>query len=463
MFGRRSKSYEMDMCSGPLFSKIVIFSMPLLLTSILQLLYNAADIVVVGRYAGSVALAAVGSTGSLINLIVNLFMGLSVGASVVVARHYGANSYKDISEAVHTSMTIAGICGIVVGIFGFVMARPLLVMMGSPEDVLDHAALYVRVYFVGLPGMMLYNFGAGVLRAIGDTRRPLYFLTISGLVNVLCNLFFVIVCKMGVAGVAWATTISQYLSAAMIMACLLRSEGAIRFDFKKLGIKKDKLLDIVRVGLPAGLQSSLFAISNVTIQSAVNSFGSTVMAGNSAAGNIEGFIYMSMNTLYQAAVTFTSQNMGAKKYDRIGKITGLCIGIVTVVGLVVGGFARIFAPQLLSIYSPDPAVIEKGLIRMSIICLTYFTCGIMDTLVGILRGMGYSIVPMIMSLTGACGFRILWIFTIFAWNRDLTILYISYPISWVITTIMHLVTYIIAKRRLDKKAKAESLEAAAEV
>ena len=457
MFGKRSRNYEMDMCSGPLFSKIIIFSMPLMLTSILQLLYNAADIVVVGRYAGSIALAAVGSTGSLINLIVNLFMGLSIGASVVVARHYGANSYKDVSESVHTSMTIAGICGVVVGIFGFVTARPLLVMMGSPEDVLEHAVLYVRIYFVGLPGMMLYNFGAGVLRAIGDTRRPLYFLTISGLVNVVCNLIFVIGFHMGVAGVAWATTISQYLSMGMILYCLMRSEGAIRLDLKKLGIKKDKLLDIVRVGLPAGLQSSLFAISNVTIQSAVNSFGSTVMAGNSAAGNIEGFIYVAMNTLYQAAVTFTSQNMGAKKYERISKITGLCVGIVTVVGLIVGGIARLFAPQLLGIYSPDPAVIEKGLIRMSIICLTYFTCGIMDTLVGILRGMGYSVVPMIVSLAGACGFRILWIFTIFAWNRDLTVLYTSYPISWVITAAMHFITYVIVKRRLDKKAKEEAL------
>jgi len=456
MFGKRSRNYEMDMCSGPLFSKIIIFSMPLMLTSILQLLYNAADIVVVGRYAGSVALAAVGSTGSLINLIVNLFMGLSIGASVVVARHYGANSYKDVSESVHTSMAIAGICGVVVGIFGFVTARPLLVMMGSPDDVLEHAVLYVRIYFLGLPGMMLYNFGAGVLRAIGDTRRPLYYLTISGLVNVLCNLVFVIVFHMGVAGVAWATTISQYLSMGMILSCLMRSEGAIRLNLKKLSIKKDKLLDIVRVGLPAGLQSSLFAISNVTIQSAVNSFGSTVMAGNSAAGNIEGFIYVSMNTFYQAAVTFTSQNMGAKKYERIGRITGLCVATVAVVGLIVGGFARLFAPQLLGIYSSDPAVIEKGLIRMGIICLTYFTCGIMDTLVGILRGMGYSMVPMIVSLAGACGFRILWIFTVFAQNPDLTVLYISYPISWVITAAMHFITYVVVKRRLDKKAKAEA-------
>ena len=460
MFAKRSKSYEMDMCSGPLLPKILIFSLPLMLTGILQLLYNAADIVVVGRYAGSVALAAVGSTGSLINLIINLFMGLSVGASVIVAQHYGANSPKDVSEAVHTSITIAGISGVAVGLFGIAAARPLLHLMGSPDDVLDHAALYMRIYFVGMPAFMLYNFGAGVLRAIGDTRRPLYFLTLSGLVNVCFNLIFVIVFGMGVDGVAWATVISQYLSAALILYCLIRSEGAIHLDRKKLSIRKDKLLGIIRVGLPAGLQGSLFSISNVLIQSGINSFGSIAMAGNAAASNIEGFVYTSMNTIHQAAVTFTSQNMGARRYERISRITWLCAAIVTIVGLAIGWLAYLFAPQLLRIYSSDPEVIRMGILRMEIICTTYFTCGLMDMLVGVLRGMGYSVVPMIVSLAGACGLRILWIYTVFAWHHDLTTLYLSYPISWVITAAMHLITYIYVKKKLDRQIREGTLQAA---
>ena len=424
MFGRRSKSYEMDMCNGPLLSKILAFSFPLMLTGILQLLYNAADIVVVGQYVGSVALAAVGSTGSLINLITNLFIGLSVGTSVMVAQYYGANAHKDVSEAVHTSIAVAGISGVILGVFGIVMAKPLLRLMGSPDDVLDHATLYMRIYFVGMPAFMLYNFGASVLRAIGDTRRPLYFLTISGLVNVCFNLLFVIVFGMGVDGVAWPTVISQYLSTAMVLYCLMHSSGSIHLNIKRLTVKKDKLLSMIRIGLPAGLQGSLFSISNVLIQSAINSFGSVVMAGNAAAANIEGFVYTSMNAIYQAAVTFTSQNMGAKRYERINRIAGLCALSVTTIGLVIGWLAYLFAPQLLGVYSSDPEVIRMGMLRMEIICTTYFTCGLMDMLVGVLRGLGYSVVPMIVSLAGACGLRILWIYTIFAWHHDLTTLYL---------------------------------------
>lgn len=457
MFGKK-KNYEMDMVNGPILSKIIVFSLPLMLSGILQLLYNAADIVVVGRFAGSQSLAAVGSTGSLINLITSIFMGLSVGVSVVVAQFYGANDWKNVSESVHTSITLGLISGIVVCAFGLFTARPLLKLMGSPDDVLDKAALYLRIYFLGMPASMLYNFGAGVLRAIGDTRRPLYFLAISGAVNVVFNLLFVIVFKMDVAGVAWATVISQYLSAAFVIICLLRSQGAIHLNLKRLSVHGDKLKAIVKVGLPAGLQSSLFAISNVLIQSGVNSFGSTVMAGNAAAGNIEGFIYVSMNTLYQAALTFTGQNMGAKRYDRIKRITGTCIAVVSVVGLAVGILALLLGRQLLGIYSSDPNVIEKGLIRMRVICITYFTCGIMDTFVGILRGMGYSVIPMIVSLAGACGFRILWIYTVFAWRHELRVLYLSYPISWVLTAVMHLITYLVFFRRLMKKVEAERLD-----
>ena len=460
MFGRRSKSYEMDMCNGPLLSKILAFSFPLMLTGILQVLYNAADIVVVGQYVGSVALAAVGSTGSLINLITNLFIGLSVGTSVMVAQYYGANAHKDVSEAVHTSIAVAGISGVILGVFGIVMAKPLLRLMGSPDDVLDHATLYMRIYFVGMPAFMLYNFGASVLRAIGDTRRPLYFLTISGLVNVCFNLLFVIVFGMGVDGVAWPTVISQYLSAAMVLYCLMHSSGSIHLNIKRLTVKKDKLLSMIRIGLPAGLQGSLFSISNVLIQSAINSFGSVVMAGNAAAANIEGFVYTSMNAIYQAAVTFTSQNMGAKRYERINRIAGLCALSVTTIGLVIGWLAYLFAPQLLGVYSSDPEVIRMGMLRMEIICTTYFTCGLMDMLVGVLRGLGYSVVPMIVSLAGACGLRILWIYTIFAWHHDLTTLYLSYPISWIITAAMHLITYIYVKKKLNRQIREGTLQTA---
>ncbi len=462
LLNRRPRSYEMDMCEGPLFWKIIAYSVPLMLTGILQLLYNAADIVVVGRYAGSVALAAVGSTGSLINLITNVFMGLSVGASVVVAQSYGAGSIRDVTTTVHTSITLAGIFGVVVGLLGIIMARPLLHLMGSPDDVIDQAALYMRIYFVGMPGFMLYNFGAAIMRAIGDTRRPLYFLTLSGLVNVVFNLVFVLAFHMTVDGVAWATVISQYLSAVMVLACLIRSSDAIHLDIKRLCIAKDKFIQIVRVGLPAGLQGSLFSISNVLIQSAINSFGSIVMAGNAAAANIEGFVYTSMNALYQAAITFTGQNMGAKKYKRINRITVLCAVIVTSVGLVIGWAAYWLGPVLLRIYSSDPEVIQMGLVRMEIICTTYFLCGVMDMLVGVMRGMGYSIVPMIVSLTGACGLRIVWIYTIFAMDPTLTTLYASYPVTWFVTAVLHFVCFLAVHKKVMRRAAAESLETALE-
>lgn len=462
MLKKSSKSYEMDLCTGALLPKILLFSLPVMLTGILQLLYNAADIVVVGRYVGSTALAAVGSTGSLINLIINLFMGLSVGASVIVAQRFGAGDQTGVGDTVHTSMTVAGISGVAVGIFGVLMAKPLLRLMGTPDDVLDQAALYLRIYFAGVPGFMVYNFGAAVLRAVGDTRRPLYFLTISGLVNVGLNLLFVIVFHMGVAGVAWATIISQYLSAVLVLFCMIRSDGATHLDLRRLRIVKRDLLAIARVGLPAGLQGSLFSISNVLIQSGVNSFGSVTMAGNAAAANIEGFVYTSMNAVYQAAVTFTSQNVGARQYDRVRRITALCAVIVSVVGLATGWLAYAFAPQLLRLYSSDPQVIPMGVLRMKTICTTYFLCGLMDMLVGVMRGMGYSILPMIVSLAGACGLRIVWIYTLFAWNHSLEVLYLSYPVSWAVTALIHFICYLVAYRRMQRRAAQEAPPLAAE-
>lgn len=443
-----SSKYEIDMCNGPLFKKILIFSLPLMLTGILQLLYNAADIIVVGRYAGSVSLAAVGSTSSLINLIVNVFVGLSIGTSVVVSQNYGAERKKDVSETVHTSIAISIISGVAVGIFGVIMAKPLLCLMGTPDDVLNLAALYMRIYFAGMPATMVYNFGSAILRAVGDTRRPLYFLSIAGVVNVVLNLFFVIVFNMGVAGVALATVIAQCISVALVIGCLLKAEGSIKLIPKNIKIHKDKLIQIAKIGLPAGIQGSIFAISNVLIQSAVNSFGSIVMAGNAAAANIEGFVYTSMNAIYQTSLTFTGQNMGAKKYRRVNKVFLICTAFVVVVGGALGGLAYFGSKGLLSIYSVDPKVIEMGMLRMSIICTTYFLCGFMDVLVGSLRGMGKSILPMLVTILGVCGIRILWIYTVFAQHRTLTTLYISYPISWMVTAAIHLICYIVVVRKL---------------
>lgn len=443
-----SSKYEIDMCNGPLFKKILIFSLPLMLTGILQLLYNAADIIVVGRYAGSVSLAAVGSTSSLINLIVNVFVGLSIGTSVVVSQNYGAERKKDVSETVHTSIAISIISGVAVGIFGVIMAKPLLSLMGTPDDVLNLAALYMRIYFAGMPATMVYNFGSAILRAVGDTRRPLYFLSIAGVVNVVLNLFFVIVFNMGVAGVALATVIAQCISVALVIGCLLKAEGSIKLIPKNIKIHKDKLIQIAKIGLPAGIQGSIFAISNVLIQSAVNSFGSIVMAGNAAAANIEGFVYTSMNAIYQTSLTFTGQNMGAKKYRRVNKVFLICTAFVVVVGGALGGLAYFGSKGLLSIYSVDPKVIEMGMLRMSIICTTYFLCGFMDVLVGSLRGMGKSILPMLVTILGVCGIRILWIYTVFAQHRTLTTLYISYPISWMVTAAIHLICYIVVVRKL---------------
>lgn len=446
----KSKSYEIDMCNGPLFGKIMLFFVPLMLSGILQLLFNAADIVVVGRFAGNQALAAVGSTSSLINLLVNVFIGLSVGANVLVARFYGANKEKELSEMVHTAILTALISGCILVVLGAVLSGPALRLMDTPEDVIDQSILYMRIYFIGMPAMMAYNFGSAILRAVGDTKRPLYYLLIAGVVNVILNLIFVIVFSMGVAGVAWATVLSQVISAALVLRCLIKSDAGYRLDLKQLKIVPDKLLKMIQIGVPAGLQGALFSISNVLIQSSVNSFGSLAMAGNTAASNIEGFVYTSMNAFHQTAISFTGQNYGARKYKRIGKILLICQIMVMVVGLVMGNLAYAFAEILLRLYSSDAVVIEYGVLRLSIICVLYCLCGMMDVMVGSLRGMGYSIMPMLVSLTGACLFRVIWIYTIFKAYPTLECLYISYPISWALTFLVHLLCFAVVYRKLIK-------------
>lgn len=423
--GSKAGKYEIDMCNGPFLGKILIFYIPLMLSGVLQLLFNAADIVVVGKFAGSGALAAVGSTSSLINLLVNLFIGLSIGANVLVARFYGAGQKSELSEMVHTALLTAlvGGCGLV--FVGIAVAGPALTWMGTPDDVIAQSVLYMRIYFIGMPFTMLYNFGAAVLRAVGDTRRPLYYLLGAGVVNVILNLIFVIVFSLGVAGVAMATVVSQAISAVLVLRCLLLSDADYKLELSKLRIAPDKLKKMLQIGLPAGLQSSLFSISNVLIQSSVNSFGSIAMAGNTAAANIEGFVYTAMNSFSQTVISFTGQNYGARNYKQIGKILLICQGLVIAVGLIFGNLAYLGSGWLLQLYSSDADVIRYGVLRLSIICTTYCLCGMMDVMVGSLRGMGYSVMPMLVSLTGACLFRVVWIYTIFRSYHTLVCLYWS--------------------------------------
>lgn len=444
-------SYRMDMTEGPLTTKIIKFTIPVMLTGILQLLFNTADVIVVGRFTGKTALAAVGSTGSLINLLVSLFMGLSIGTNVLVARYQGAKDDKAVSETVHTSIALGIVGGLILLIIGVVATRPLLEMMATPEDVIDQSTLYMRILFFGMPLNLILNFGAAILRAIGDTKRPLYYLTIAGVINLFLNIFLVTVFSLGVAGVAIATVISEGVSCVLILLCLKHETGAIRLYFNRIKINPSKCVDIMKIGLPAGLQGCIFSISNVLIQSSVNSFGSTVMAGNTAASNIEGFVYVSMNSLHQTCISFTSQNFGAGKFKRIKMVLINCLVIVAITGLVLGNSAYFFGKYLLSAYNNEAEVISYGLIRLSIISTMYFLCGLMDVMVGAMRGIGYSILPMIVSLVGACGLRIVWIYTVFAKFRTLDILFISYPVTWTITFLSHLVCYYIVTRKYKDK------------
>lgn len=449
------KKYEMDMCNGPLFGKIILYTIPLIMSGILQLLFNAADMIVVGRYAGSEPLASVGSTSSLINLLVNVFMGLSVGTNVLVAHYYGAKNEEDLKTTIHTSISLSIICGVVLSFIGAGLASPLLTMMGTPETLLPYAVSYMQIYFIGMPVMLLYNFGAAILRAIGDTKRPLYYLLIAGVINVILNMVFVIGFSMDVKGVAYATIISQAVSALMITRCLMSLDGPCRLELKSLCLNKEKIIRIAKVGLPAGFQGAVFSISNVLIQSSVNSFGAIAVAGNTATQNLEGFIYISMNSFHQTALSFTGQNLGARKVDRVKKTLLYCqIGVIAT-GLVMGVVGWIFGTPLLKIYSSEVPVIEYGLRRMKVIFLSYFLCGTMDVMVGSLRGMGYSIMPMIVSLLGACGLRIVWIMTIFRMSRSPEILYFSYPVSWFMTTAVHIICFMIVAMPMLKKIGIE--------
>lgn len=443
----------MDMCSGGILKKMLMFALPLMLSSILQLLFNAADVVVVGKFAGDNSLAAVGSNTALINLLTNLFIGLSVGANVTAARFFGAKSADDLSRTVHTSMALSILSGLLLTGVGLAGAKQMLIWMQTPEEVCDLATVYLRVYFLGMIPNMIYNFGSAILRAVGDTKRPLYYLLGAGVVNVVFNLFFVIVLKMDVAGVALATVLSQMISAGLIVRCLMREKGGIHFSFRMLCMNRRILGMILRIGLPAGIQGMIFALSNVVIQSSINIFGNIVVAGNSAAANIESFVYMAMNAFYQATISFVSQNYGAGQHKRIHRIVLEGEGCVIVVGLVLGNLAILFGEPLLHIYSDNPDVIAAGMIRLMMICSLYALCGIMDVIVGALRGIGYSMIPTIVSLIGVCGLRLLWLATVFqmpAYHR-IEMVYISYPIAWTITIIVNGICFFCLRKRAYRK------------
>ena len=451
----KTKSYEIDMCNGPLTGKLLKFAVPLMFSGILQLLFNAADIVVVGRFAGHEALAAVGSTGSLINLLVNVFIGLSIGTNVLVANYMGASHEKAVSETVHTSVLLSLLCGTFLIFFGILLAKPLLTLMGTPDNVLGQAALYMRIYFVGMPATMLYNFGAAILRATGDTQRPLYFLFAAGVINVVLNLIFVICFHMGVAGVATATVISQCVSALLVLRCLIHETGCFKLYLNKLHIHKDKLIQMIRIGLPAGMQGAVFSISNVLIQSSINSFGSIAMAGYTAANNIFGFLFVSVNSITQACMSFTSQNYGAGKKKRMDRVLIDCMILSVIVAVTLGGSANLFGPQLLHIYTTDADVIACGTEILLYTTLTYFLCGIMDLIPGALRGMGHSAVPMILSIIGTVGTRIFWIYGVFPTHRSLMVLFLSYPASWLATILLQAVCFYFVRKKVHSTMPQE--------
>ena len=460
VLARKRRAREMDMLNGPLFGKIMSFSFSLMLTNVLQLLYNAADLMIIGQFSGSeTAVAAVGATGTIVNLILNLFIGLSVGVSVLVARGYGTGDRKATEKAVHTAMSLALISGFIVLAVGLALARSFLGWMNTSPAIIDQSALYLMIYFMGSPFNMVYNFGAAILRATGDAKRPLYFLSLSGLVNVILNFIFVYFFHMDVAGVALATVMSQVLSSVLIVMSLRRQEGMCRLHIRKLRIHKDVLVGIIRIGFPASIQNMLFAISSMMIQSSVNSFDTPFASlgiapytsGSAAASAIDSFLYTSLNSFYHASMNFTGQNYAAGKYNRVRRVLYTCILAALGTGIVFGSLVLVFGKPLLSIYVPgDELAIAYGYQRLLVLCPTYFFCGIMEVLVGQLRGLGKSLVPMFISVVGICGFRAFWIYTVFAINHDWNVLFLSYPVSWVLTSVVQYICYHIIQKKMPR-------------
>ena len=452
----KNNKYEIDMCNGSIMDKLISFALPLMLSGMLQLMFNAVDIVVVGRFSGSQSLAAVGATTALIYLFTNLFIGISLGANVLAARYYAAGKHEEMSETVHTAMMFALISGIIMIFVGLFFSRLALEIMGTPSDVIDQATLYMRIYFLGMPFFMLYNYGAAILRAVGDTKRPLIFLIISGVVNACLNMLLVIVFHLDVAGVAIATVTSQFISCVLVIGCLYRTKSSYQLRFSRLKIRKEYLKPICQVGIPAGIQSTVINFSNALLQSSVNSFGSTTMAGYTAANNIFGFLYVTVNAVTQACMSFTSQNYGVGKWKRMDRVLIDCLILSFVAMMILGNSAYFFGPKLLTIYTSNSKVIQCGMEILLYTTVTYFLCGFMDLFPGALRGMGRSGVPMILSIIGTVGTRIVWIFWIFPNHRSLDILFISYPASWIITIVLQVICYYFVRKQLYAKMRAEA-------
>ena len=448
---KNNKKYEIDMTNGTIMDKLITFSLPLMLSGILQLMFNAVDIIVVGQFSGSRPLAAVGSTSALINVFTNFFIGISLGTNVLAARFFASGKMKEMSDTVHTSILFAAISGVVMMIVGLLFSRFALELMETPDEVIDMAALYLKIYFVGVPFFMLYNYGAAVLRAVGDTRRPLVFLVISGTVNAILNVILVVAFHLDVEGVAIATVISQMISCVLVLRCLCKTDAGYQLNFSKLSINGKYLRQIFQVGVPAGIQSTVINFSNVLLQSSVNSFGSIAMAGYTAANNLLGFLYTSINSVTQACMSFTSQNYGVKNTKRMDRVLVDCIILSILIATVMGGAFYVFGPQILSVYNKEPDVIKSGMEILSFTTLTYFLCGIMDLFPGAMRGMGRSGVPMILSIIGTVGTRIFWIYVIFPRNRALDVLFISYPVSWGLTIVMQVCCFILVRRKVHRE------------
>ena len=450
----KNNKYEIDMCSGTIMDKLISFSLPLMLSGILQLMFNAVDIVVVGRFTGSEALAAVGATSALINVFTNLFIGISLGTNVLTARFYAAGKDDEVSGTVHTSVTLALVSGAAMAVLGLVFSRGALELMGTPEEIIGQSALYMKIYFLGMPFFMLYNYGAAVLRAVGDTKRPLLFLVIAGVTNACLNLFLVIVFHLGVAGVAIATVVSQLISCVLVLRCLCRTQSSYRLCFSRLSVHWRYLRQIFAVGVPAGIQSTVINFSNVLLQSSVNSFGAVAMAGYTAANNLLGFLFVSINSVTQACMSFTSQNYGVGKWKRMDRVLLDCVLLSVGVALALGCGAYALGPELLRIYTEEEAVVQSGMEILAFTTTTYFLCGLMDLFPGALRGMGHSAVPMILSIIGTVGTRIVWIFWIFPAHRSLAVLFISYPASWLLTIVMQVICFCFVRRAVRKRLGA---------
>ena len=446
----KNNKYEIDMCNGTIMDKLISFALPLMISGMLQLMFNAVDIIVVGRFTGSQALAAVGSTTALICTFTNLFIGVSLGANVLAARFYASGKTKEMSETVHTAILLALISGIAMSIIGILCARESLVLIATPDDIIGQAALYLRIYFLGMPFFMLYNYGAAILRAVGDTKRPLMYLIAAGTANAVLDLILVIIFKMGVAGVAIGTITSQFISCVLVIRCLCKTNTIYKLYISKLRIKKYYLIQILKVGLPAGIQSTVINFSNVLLQSSVNSFGEIAMAGYTAANNILGFLYVSVNSVTQACMSFTSQNYGVRKFKRMDKVLANCAILSIIVSVVIGGGSYLLGHQILGIYTKQEDVIQCGMEILSISTIPYFLCGLMDMIPGSMRGVGYSAVPMLLSIIGTVGTRLVWIYGVFPEHRSLYVLFMSYPVSWGLTIVMQAICLVFVRRKIRK-------------